>query len=69
MCEAGASIEPYGPHFMEDQHIVGLGHDDEDGPVASGWLKQRLLCLHYYIVSPTRPIVASPCPTFCKPLQ
>jgi hypothetical protein len=24
MCEAGAAIEPYGPHFMEDQPIVEL---------------------------------------------
>jgi phenylacetate-CoA ligase len=36
MCEAGAAIEPYGPHFMEDQHIVELIDPETFEPVPEG---------------------------------
>jgi len=54
MCEAGASIEPYGPHFMEDQHIVELLDPETFEPVPEG---QRGLSVATNLFSEAAPLL------------
>ena len=53
MCEAGVSTEPYGPHFMEDQHIAELIDPETFEPVPEG---QRGLSVATNLFSEAAPL-------------
>jgi phenylacetate-CoA ligase len=54
MCEVGATAEPYGPHFMEDQHIVELIDPETFEPVPEG---QRGLSVATNLFSEAAPLL------------
>jgi phenylacetate-CoA ligase len=54
MCEAGAAIESYGPHFMEAQHIMELINPKTFEPVPAG---QRGLSVATNLFSEVAPLL------------